>query len=469
MRTSIIQLHLQGMTRNDIVSTTGVSAGAVTNIIADWKARMGLPTAEDLREFAVTLKRLGISALQCAAGLRIVQIMQNLGVEEENFESFISEIYRHSIDIGLTPEKIAINVKQIVDLADPIPISELPQYIIEKTAEKRKLEQDVVRLKDEESEAKSKLQDALNEKTTSLAELQSFHDVKIELNKFGIPPDDVPRFVRAIQGTGKLGYDVSRVVTLVTNIEASSAMQAQLEKDIDSYTRKLQGLIEECSRLENFKAVHIQTLSKYTDLENMGFGLPEFRLLHDIVSDVAAANNISHKHAIQKFIDDIGENYDVKLGYDRKIESLRSEFEKKIAQSRQLTNALHIKKVVQDQEIIDLALMQNKSNDKHVLADSSTAHGSLKKMMEDSNQDIEFAKDQGGQSELETEMRINNSANIRHQITRNTITAGLFNRGFPWNLITGGNEDDLEDIREMQERPCEVRDAKIKAKQERLC
>jgi len=41
-------------------------------------------------------------------------------------------------------------------------------------------------------------------------------------------------------------------------------------------------------------------------------------------------------------------------------------------------------------------------------------------MMEDSNQDIEYAKDQGGQSELETEMRISNSVNIRHQITRNT-------------------------------------------------
>ena len=64
-------------------------------------------------------------------------------------------------------------------------------------------------------------------------------------------------------------------------------------------------------------------------------------------------------------------------------------------------------------------------------------------MMEDSNQDIEYAKDQGGQSELETEMRISNSINIRHQITRNTITAGFFNRGFPfhWNLITGGNKD----------------------------
>ncbi len=74
--------------------------------------------------------------------------------------------------------------------------------------------------------------------------------------------------------------------------------------------------------------------------------------------------------------------------------------------------------------------MQNKSTDKHILADRSTAHVSLKKMMEDSNQDIEFAKDQEGQSELETEMRIGNSANIRHQLTRNTITAGLFNNGF---------------------------------------
>ncbi len=98
------------------------------------------PVVDALRELGIMLRKSRISASQCALGFRLASIMKDLGVDEDAFRLFISEIYNHSKNIGLQPEYIAYNTKQILDLAGSIPLSQIPSYIQEKTNEKRKLE-----------------------------------------------------------------------------------------------------------------------------------------------------------------------------------------------------------------------------------------------------------------------------------------------------------------------------------------
>jgi hypothetical protein len=40
-----------------------VSSGAVTNIVNEWRRNLGFAAADELRELAVTLKKVGITAL----------------------------------------------------------------------------------------------------------------------------------------------------------------------------------------------------------------------------------------------------------------------------------------------------------------------------------------------------------------------------------------------------------------------
>jgi len=159
--------------------------------------------------------------------------MKDLGVDEDSFRAFISEIYNHCKNIGMQPEYIAYNTKQILDLSGSIPLSQLPDYIQEKTNERRKLEENIIRLGDEELGAKASLHQALNEKKVSLAELEQFSDLKIELNKLRISLEDVQHFVRTIQGVRQLGYSVNNIVRVVSNLEGSSAIQAELEKILE--------------------------------------------------------------------------------------------------------------------------------------------------------------------------------------------------------------------------------------------
>ncbi len=79
IKTLVIQQWLQGKPRNDIAAENGVSSGAVTNIVNEWRLKPGLAAADELRELAVTMKKVGITAAQCALGFRIATAMLRIG------------------------------------------------------------------------------------------------------------------------------------------------------------------------------------------------------------------------------------------------------------------------------------------------------------------------------------------------------------------------------------------------------
>ena len=65
-----IQQWLSGTQRDRIASENGLSAGAVKNLVNEWSLGLGFAIAGDLRELAVTMKKVGITAAQCASGFR---------------------------------------------------------------------------------------------------------------------------------------------------------------------------------------------------------------------------------------------------------------------------------------------------------------------------------------------------------------------------------------------------------------
>src|SRR5919109_4837641 len=98
-----------------------MGAGTVTNIISEWKEEIGTPTANSLRDLATELKRLNINALQCAKGYRLLNIINTLGVqeEEENIESFITQIHKLCTSKkNIAPEAIVNISTQILELDD---------------------------------------------------------------------------------------------------------------------------------------------------------------------------------------------------------------------------------------------------------------------------------------------------------------------------------------------------------------
>jgi hypothetical protein len=80
----VIQQWLDGKSRDGIARDNGISAGAITGIVDEWKKGVGQYIPDELREMAITLKKSTITLLRCAAGFRLLSIMNNLGVKEED-------------------------------------------------------------------------------------------------------------------------------------------------------------------------------------------------------------------------------------------------------------------------------------------------------------------------------------------------------------------------------------------------
>jgi DNA-binding NarL/FixJ family response regulator len=90
-RQTVIQLWVEGNSRKDIALISGVSEGTVSNIIAEWRQKLGDGDAEAIRELAINMKKLRIDAAQCAEGLWISSTMKKLGINGNQFKSFINE------------------------------------------------------------------------------------------------------------------------------------------------------------------------------------------------------------------------------------------------------------------------------------------------------------------------------------------------------------------------------------------
>jgi hypothetical protein len=82
----VIRAYLNGKTRDDIAKETGISTGKVSNMIKEWKNKIGIPIVEELRDFTIAVKKSGISIGQCAEGYRMVQLMENLGITDDGNE-----------------------------------------------------------------------------------------------------------------------------------------------------------------------------------------------------------------------------------------------------------------------------------------------------------------------------------------------------------------------------------------------
>jgi cell division protein FtsB len=333
LRSLVIQQWLAGTQRDKIAGDSGLSAGAVTNIVNEWRLALGFTAADGLRELAVTLKKIGISAAQCAVGFRVAIMMNRLGVREDNFESFMYDIYKRCNNLGLTPESIASYLANLIEFSKTVPLSQISEYIQQKADEKKKLEDEIQKLKDqvkilkdEKSSSELRRTSALYEEKMTAVELKSYSDLKEQLGGYGISiDDDVSKFAKVVHGISQRRYDVGKVINEFSDLELMRTDYLSYQKSMPILKRKYDDLNQECSTLEQSVMSYNQKLSLYDELQAMGFCLRELKLLRNTINEIAEANKIPADQAQQKFYKDIEEHYDDKLGFELQLNKLRSE------------------------------------------------------------------------------------------------------------------------------------------------
>jgi hypothetical protein len=111
---SVVQSWLCALSRRPNAIKHRVSEGSVDNYIKEWKHKNGPEEELDrLRALAVSISKTGLSIQQCADGHRVATMMRNMGVAEDDYESFISNLWKRYVASGLSPDILAEQINQV--------------------------------------------------------------------------------------------------------------------------------------------------------------------------------------------------------------------------------------------------------------------------------------------------------------------------------------------------------------------
>jgi outer membrane murein-binding lipoprotein Lpp len=323
IKQDVIRKWLCGEQRDKIASDISLGAGTVTKIISEWKEEIGIPTADTIRDLATELNRLKINALQCAKGCRLLNIVNKLGAQETNIESFLTQIYKLCVSKNIQPEVIVKITEQIPALHEIIPFSEIPEYVGEKIKEKQSLEQEVKTLKETAVSAQSECDEALKRSSITVDILHEYKRLKESLvEQYGLSidsEDDLRKVIKVIYNLKHSGYDAKSIIKNLSNINSLQTREQELQSQVDAIEVKLKNVEQEYSASEEKLTYSNDALSVYNELRNLGFGMKELKLLKNTVMEISTSNNINPYLAFKKFFEDIKGQYDNKLGFERKI------------------------------------------------------------------------------------------------------------------------------------------------------
>ena len=116
---------------NQIAHETSISKGKVHYLITDWINKISISDIEKIRNFTVLVRKSNMSIEQCAQGFRMINIMKNLGIQDDNtvyvddgnedienskyneLSTFIQDIYLTCKNLRVTPSHIFSRIKDL--------------------------------------------------------------------------------------------------------------------------------------------------------------------------------------------------------------------------------------------------------------------------------------------------------------------------------------------------------------------
>jgi hypothetical protein len=140
-------------------------------------------------------------------------------------------------------------------------------------------------------------------------------------------------FANAIDDFKQYSFDVTKILTEYRHINSLRNELVLTQNQVDKNMATKDKLIKEISSLEEQENYYRQTINTLAELQNNGLGLKELKQLNNTVMESALANNLSVKASVKKFFIDLDNQYDNKLGFEKKVEELKiqiKEIEKQI-------------------------------------------------------------------------------------------------------------------------------------------
>ena len=334
-RSGVIDSWLSGDYRRETAIKYGISEGAVSSIVKEYTNQQGPQRAELLRALAITLSNTGITAEQCARGHRIIMIMKRMGAEEDDQESFLTGISKKYVQAGHDPVHIFEQLEELHSFLDRnrgrhgfTSIPQIEEIIENKKQEMEKLNEEITTLDSRKKDLEVIIHDLQLEKSKIESELQWDSELSQTLKAKGLQFETVPRFVSAAIWLKERVCDVFEISEQFSKFDEIYKVCASLELRANMAQLKGERLDTENRNLELQLAINSQSIKELNYLNDIGFGLPEFKQLRYILAEVAIREGLTFNAAIKKFFDDLQDHFYDYVWLRKRVAELKSERER---------------------------------------------------------------------------------------------------------------------------------------------
>jgi hypothetical protein len=330
-RLAVFHYYLKGDSREEIASQCLISTGAVTNIVNEWRTKLGSLVVDALRELALSLKKAQITPVECAIGCRIGKMMQRFGIDEERFQDFMTQIYNRCQILEMSSEQIGDYLAETVNLSKIVFPSQIPNYINAKKAEIEQLEKEIEAKKETISNLNTEISMLEENKNTiiennniSIEAIKWYKETKKELIAMGIPFEEMNAFVDCLRQLRNEGYDKRKLVSKFSQLDSFDKTIEEQERIKQKNRYEIEQLNKNKKDLEDQIYFVNLKIAKNQELENIGMGLKELTTIYKTITEIAKSNNINPKEVMKQFFNDL-EEYDNVIGFKKKSQDLRNE------------------------------------------------------------------------------------------------------------------------------------------------
>ena len=257
--------------------------------------------------------------------------MERLGITEDHFESFMSDVYDRCQKLELGPDQIEKYLMETINITKIAFPSQIPNYIntkkmeIENLQDKvENLEEVISNLNNQKTVIEKKLNSLADSNNISREAITWYKNIKNAFENAGISIENVSTFIHCLNVMRREGYDIDKILKKFEEYEKVDDLKDFQQTTLNMHKITLDGLlkqensIQEQIKFNQVKLVHMQ------QLKNMDIGINELQTLYNKITEIATENNIPPKIAMDKLLDDL-KDYNYILRFKNTLEKMEPE------------------------------------------------------------------------------------------------------------------------------------------------
>jgi len=318
LKSLIIQAWIIGKTRGEIAIEFKISTGTVSNIISEWRNGIGIFDADSMRELAIGMKKAGSTPNECLIGLRISNLSAECGIDPEELEYFLNNMYKEFITNGVRPADLSKILKEISSLPaiNLTSINEIPNRIKERKREKLILDIQV----DEIKQQIQNLNNLIRIKEKKIQDLENYHksfnqkiqdqeknfllflSLKNEMQKNNIPLQYLQSMTNLIR-IFKEDFDfqpmkILQALPKIENYQEYCKAKDEELKEKEFWIKNSESLL---ASYKNEIARYQREESDRIELQNMWFDMSDFKQMYSALQKIAQTHNMDLKEVKKTF------------------------------------------------------------------------------------------------------------------------------------------------------------------------